>query len=172
MTIRLLLWLSSVLVCAPALADDYEFPAGAQPSRRLVIGSTTDIGIIRPVIEAWQAANPAVSIRYRELTTNTLFAEAQAACKGDAPADDVVLSSAMDLQIKLASTGYALAYRSVEAGKLPAWAVWKDMAYGTTFEPAAIVYNKRLVSEAEVPKKPSGPKASVDSPSGPAMSGL
>ncbi|MFY0022683.1 hypothetical protein ABTQ05_22400, partial [Acinetobacter baumannii] len=38
-----------------------------------------------------------------------------------------------------------------EAAAVPAWANWKDTAYGTTFEPAAIVYNKRLVTEAEVP---------------------
>jgi iron(III) transport system substrate-binding protein len=58
----------------------------------------------------------------------------------------------MDLQMKLASEGYAMAYKSVEAPKIPGWAMWKDMAYGTTFEPAAIVYNKRLVTGAEVPK--------------------
>ena len=39
-----------------------------------------------------------------------------------------------------------------EAAKIPGWAVWKDMAYGTTFEPAAFVYNKRLVTGAEIPQ--------------------
>jgi iron(III) transport system substrate-binding protein len=27
--------------------------------------------------------------------------------------------------------------------------MWKDMAYGTTFEPAAFVYNKRLVTRRQ-----------------------
>jgi iron(III) transport system substrate-binding protein len=64
----------------------------------------------------------------------------------------VVWSSAMDLQMRLASDGYAMAYKSVEAPKIPGWAIWNDMAYGTTFEPAAIVYNKRLVDAKEVPQ--------------------
>jgi iron(III) transport system substrate-binding protein len=61
-------------------------------------------------------------------------------------------SSAMDLQMRLASDGYALKYKSVEASKIPGWAIWDDQAYGTTFEPAAIVYNKRLVDAKEVPQ--------------------
>src|SRR5262249_20649142 len=31
------------------------------------------------------------------------------------------------------------------------WAVWKDQAYGTTYEPITFVYNKRLVPAADVP---------------------
>jgi iron(III) transport system substrate-binding protein len=58
----------------------------------------------------------------------------------------------MDLQMKLAAGGYAMPYKSVEAGKIPGWAMWKDMAYGTTFEPAAFVYNKRLVTGADIPQ--------------------
>jgi iron(III) transport system substrate-binding protein len=58
----------------------------------------------------------------------------------------------MDLQMRLASDGYALQYKSVEASKIPGWAMWDDKAYGTTFEPAAIVYNKRLVDAKEVPQ--------------------
>jgi iron(III) transport system substrate-binding protein len=64
---------------------------------------------------------------------------------------DALWSSAMDLQLKLASEGYALKYKSVEASKVPGWTVWDDTAYGTTFEPAAIVYNKRLLDPKEVP---------------------
>lgn len=58
----------------------------------------------------------------------------------------------MDLQIKLAADGLALPYKSPEIPALPAWAHWKDTVYATTFEPIAIVYNKRLVAADEVPK--------------------
>ena len=51
----------------------------------------------------------------------------------------------MDLQVKLAADGYALTYASPEIPSLPKWAVWKDQAYGTTYEPITFVYNKRLV---------------------------
>jgi iron(III) transport system substrate-binding protein len=58
----------------------------------------------------------------------------------------------MDLQLKLASDGLAMPYKSPEASALPDWARWKDTVYATTFEPIAIVYNKRLVAANEVPK--------------------
>lgn len=58
----------------------------------------------------------------------------------------------MDLQVKLVNDGYALPYRSPEIPNLPDWAYWRDEAYGTTFEPIAIVYNKKLLREHEVPR--------------------
>ena len=58
----------------------------------------------------------------------------------------------MDLQIKLASEGGALEYASPEISNLPGWSVWKNQAFGTTYEPIAIVYNKRLLSGDEIPQ--------------------
>lgn len=58
----------------------------------------------------------------------------------------------MDLQIKLVSDGNAMAYASPEVPNLPAWAVWRNEAYGSTFEPVAIVYNKRLLVGDEIPQ--------------------
>ena len=34
---------------------------------------------------------------------------------------------------------------------MPKWAVWKDAAYGTTYEPAAFIYNTRLITKDEAP---------------------
>ena len=49
----------------------------------------------------------------------------------------------MDLQMKLVNDNFVLRYRSPETASLPDWAVWRDAAYGTTFEPAVFVYSKR-----------------------------
>ena len=57
----------------------------------------------------------------------------------------------MDLQVKLVDDGQALAYKSPEVAKLPGWSVYKNQAYGTTYEPAVFIYNKRLVGADEVP---------------------
>lgn len=56
----------------------------------------------------------------------------------------------MDTALKLA-TDYAQEYKSPEQGQLPEWAVWKDKAYGTTYEPVIFIYNKRLIPANEVP---------------------
>ena len=58
----------------------------------------------------------------------------------------------MDLQVKLVADGDALTYASPESPNLPKGAIWKDQAYGTTAEPLAIVYNKRLMPAGDVPK--------------------
>jgi iron(III) transport system substrate-binding protein len=58
----------------------------------------------------------------------------------------------MDLQVKLANDGLAMPYASPEIASLPKWAVFKDTAYGTTYEPIAFVYNKRLVPADDVPQ--------------------
>ena len=79
---------------------------------------------------------------------NRFIAEA-ASGQGSA---DVMWSSAMDLQVKLVDEGKAMPYKSPEASKLPGWAVYKDEAYGTTYEPAVFIYNKRLVTGADIPQ--------------------
>ncbi|MFP5405134.1 MAG: ABC transporter substrate-binding protein, partial [Gammaproteobacteria bacterium] len=65
---------------------------------------------------------------------------------------DVLWSSAMDLQVKLVDDGKALTYASPEIGNLPDWAVWKNEAFGTTYEPIVIAYNKRLLSGDQIPQ--------------------
>jgi iron(III) transport system substrate-binding protein len=64
----------------------------------------------------------------------------------------VLWSGSADLQLKLVADGHALVYRSPETGKLPPWAAHEDRAFGTTFEPLVIAYNKRLLPPDAVPK--------------------
>jgi ABC-type Fe3+ transport system substrate-binding protein len=59
--------------------------------------------------------------------------------------------SALDLQIKLVNDGYAAAYKSTETDALPAWANWRNEAFGFTYEPAVMIFNKALAPQlAEV----------------------
>ena len=58
----------------------------------------------------------------------------------------------MDLQVKLVNDGYAMPYPSPEIPHLPDWAMWKIEAYGTTFEPVGIAYNKRNLIADEIPQ--------------------
>jgi iron(III) transport system substrate-binding protein len=152
MSLRLLFLLfAGSMLGHPAYTDDYEFPARAGPSRNLVIGSTTDIGIIRPVIEAFQAVNPAIAIRYRELTTRALYVEAAAVCESGEAGDDIVLSSAMDLQVKLVNDGCAATVNRPGLETLPDYARWRSQLFGLTYEPAVIVYNRRAIAPGEAP---------------------
>ena len=126
--------------------------AAAKQEGKVVIYSTTDTASANPLIKDFQALYPGISVEYNDMNSTELynrFISERAAGGGSA---DVLWSSSMDLQIRLVSDGNALAYASPEIASLPGWSVWKNEAYGTTYEPIAIVYNKRLLSGDEIPQ--------------------
>jgi iron(III) transport system substrate-binding protein len=125
---------------------------GAKKEGKLVIYGATDSKAAQPLIKDFNTLYPGITVEYNDMNSTEVYNRFISEAAAGGTTADVLWSSAMDLQMKLASEGYAMAYKSVEAPKIPGWAMWKDMAYGTTFEPAAIVYNKRLVTGAEVPK--------------------
>jgi two-component system sensor histidine kinase TctE len=122
----------------------------AQPSSRtLVIAGPTDTPVVAPLIQGFQSLRPDVSVTYREIGSRDLY---EATIDGRLTQVDVLMSSASDLQIRLANDGYAQSYASPYAPKLPSWAVWRNEVYGFTFEPAVIVYNPKRYTEATVPR--------------------
>jgi iron(III) transport system substrate-binding protein len=154
--------LLTLVISAPLLAQA-QVPAGypanyadtiaaAKKEGKVVIYSTTDTASANPLIKDFQSLYPGISVEYNDMNSTELynrFISERAAGGGSA---DVLWSSSMDLQIKLVSDGGALAYASPELPHVPNWAVWKNEAFGTTYEPIAIVYNKRLLSGDEIPQ--------------------
>jgi iron(III) transport system substrate-binding protein len=137
----------------PGYAPAYEATIrAAENEGKLVIYSTTDADVARPLIEDFKAMYPKIDIEYDDLNSTELHHRFIAETQLGPDSADVLWSSAMDQQASLVSNGYALAYESPESAGLPAWAKWKDQAYATTFEPVAIVYNKNLLPAADVPR--------------------
>lgn len=133
-------------------ADYQKLIDGAKKEGKLVVYGATDSKATQPLVKEFSAMYPGISVEYNDMNSTEVYNRfiSEAAAGGNTA--DVVWSSAMDLQMRLASDGHAMKYKSVEAPKIPGWAMWDDQAYGTTFEPAAIVYNKRLVDPKEVPQ--------------------
>ncbi len=126
--------------------------AAARKEGKVVIYSSTDTVSANPLIKDFQALYPGISVEYNDMNTTEIynrFISERAAGSGSA---DILWSSSMDLQVKLVSDGAALTYASPEAASMPAWSIWKNEAYGTTYEPIAFVYNKRLVTGDEIPQ--------------------
>jgi len=117
----------------------------------LIVEATTDIPEVVELIAEFTTRNPDISVRYSKIVSGDLFDRVVNAADKHSPSD-VVWSSAMDLQIKLANDGYAADYRTAEADRLAAWAQWKDRAYGVTAEPVVMIFNKRLLPDAMVPQ--------------------
>lgn len=137
----------SSLQSAFASVDIY--PASNTPSSTLHIYGTTDGPLFSSFIRAFQTLNPGIAVRYEELESGAVF---NGVIHDDLnPKADLIISSAVDLQMKMANDGYALAYASPYLEGLPDWAHWRDEVFGFTFEPAVIVYNRRLMAADEAP---------------------
>jgi iron(III) transport system substrate-binding protein len=124
---------------------------GAKKEGKVVVYSTTDTKAAGPIIKAFESSFPGVKVEFNDMNSTELYNRYISEQASGSSSGDVVWSSSMDSALKLA-TDYAGKYSSPELGKLPKWAVWKDSAYGTTYEPAVFIYNKRLVPEGDVPK--------------------
>ena len=108
--------------------------------------STADLDVFEPFLLAFQSARPAISIDY--IVTSS--AELHRAMTQD-HAFDLAISSAMDLQFKLANDGLALSYRSSATDALPAWASWRNLIFAFTTEPAVVVINREDFAEQSKP---------------------
>ncbi len=157
-------WLRSALsfvALAAVTATAHAEPIGdrlaqAREEGVVVVYAAADLDVVKPVVEDFEALHPGVRVEYHDMHSAELYARVVDEARRGVVGADVVWSSAMDLQVKLVNDGHAQPHRSAETAALPRWAVWKDEAFGTTYEPAAIVYNKRLLAEADVPDSHAG----------------
>jgi two-component system sensor histidine kinase TctE len=148
----LLLWPFS----APAEADPVLHPArsGAETDTLSIVG-TTDTQLFDRFIAAFQERNPDVAVRYEETDTLRLYEEFTSGTLEPA-IPDLLISSASDLQVKLANDGFAQSHVSEATQALPGWAEWRGEVFGFTFEPAVIIYNPDLISGEEAPRTHPG----------------
>jgi len=133
-------------------ADYQKIIDGAKKEGKLVIYSATDTKAVEPMIKDFRAMYPDVQVEYNDMNSTEVYNRYISEMAAGGNSADLMWSSAMDLQVKLVSDGYGMTYASPEIPAMPQWAVWNNAAYGTTFEPAVFVYNKRLVTADEVPK--------------------
>jgi iron(III) transport system substrate-binding protein len=127
------------------------FPAKSdQNSSILTIYSSLEEVLAEPLIAVFQEQNPDIEIQYYDLQTLDIYERVIQESDGGQNTADLVISSAMDLQVKLVNDGYALAIRPTDP-QWPSWAKWQDSAFGLTFEPSVIVYNKTKFKTSKPP---------------------
>lgn len=135
------------LVPASVLAQEWEaqqfFGASAEQAPLRIL-SSTDTSFFAPIIQDFIAASPDRAVEY--LVTGT--AEIDRLFRATPDQFDVVISSAMDLQLKLANDGFAQPVVGVEH---PDWAQWHQSLFAFTTEPAAIVMNRQAVRDLPIP---------------------
>jgi iron(III) transport system substrate-binding protein len=132
-------------VCAAEEWEDQRVFNAAADGPRLRIISSTDTVLFAPLIEGFLTQNPDVSVEYLVTGTADLNARVRAAPE----AFDIVISSAMDLQLKLANDGFAMPLENIPGSD---WAQWHDSLFAFTQEPAAIVINRAAFAGYPVPQ--------------------
>ncbi len=145
---RNLVALVLIFLCHAGWAQEWEDrqvfnEAGATTSLRII--SSTDTELFAPLIETFVAANQDVAIEY--LVTGT--ADIDRRIRKTPEAFDIAISSAMDLQLKLANDGFALALEGVSH---PSWAEWRQSLFAFTSEPAGIVINRAAFVGMPIPQ--------------------
>lgn len=125
-------------------------PSGTLRAETLLIHSATDTPAMQPLIEAFEARMPEVEVDYIEFQSLDLYRTMLATVAGPGP--DLVISSAMDLQVDLVNRGLAQRIQLSKQIDPPSWSVWRSELFGFTFEPAVIVYNTRTVGKEELPR--------------------
>ncbi|KAF0677178.1 ABC transporter substrate-binding protein [Profundibacterium mesophilum] len=139
-----LILLAGTLSAQPAIEDRHVYEGSSPTVLRIL--STADLSVFDPYLAAFHRANPAIGIDYSVVSSADL---ARMIRKG--AAYDLALSSAMDLQFKLANDGHARRYRSEATQALPGWAGWRDLIFAFTAEPAVIVIAQDALAGLEIP---------------------
>ncbi|SOH95148.1 iron(III) transport system substrate-binding protein [Monaibacterium marinum] len=101
----------------------------------LRIISTADLNVFEPILLAFQDMHPSVAVDYVVVET----ADLMHAIYAEGASFDLAISSAMDLQTKLANDGFAQDYTSPATQALPDWARWRNQVFAFTQEPAVLV---------------------------------
>ncbi|WP_306152430.1 ABC transporter substrate-binding protein [Roseovarius sp. MMSF_3281] len=148
--LALVMMLAGAAMAQP-LPEAVESYGPADAERRLLVRGTTDIARFEAVMQIFTSRPDAARIDYEQWASNDLFQVTLSDCQKGMQAADMVISSAVDLQFKLANDGCARAHRSAATEGLPQVANWREEVFGITRELAVIVYNKRLIDSAEVP---------------------
>ncbi|MDO6589493.1 ABC transporter substrate-binding protein [Loktanella sp. D2R18] len=122
--------------------DQQTFGSSDQAPLRIL--SSTDTSFFAPIIEDFIASYSNIAVEY--VVTGT--ADIDRIFRATPEQFDVVISSAMDLQLKLTNDGFAVPVLDVEH---PDWAQWGDSLFAFTSEPAAIVINRHALSDLPTP---------------------
>lgn len=148
----LCLLICAVLVNATHAVELFPARSGEADAPVLTVYSALDASAARPLISAFQTDNPDLAVNYHELQSLEIYERVIREADEQGQTADLVFSSAMDLQMKLANDGYARRLNIPAAANWPSWASWRDTAFALTFEPAVIVYHKPSFSDRAVPQ--------------------
>ncbi|EJF95531.1 ABC transporter substrate-binding protein [Bartonella tamiae] len=132
-------------------ADYSDLIAKAKKEGRVSLYAATDEEQATALLTAF-TQKYGIQVDYTDMGTNNAYSRTIAEAEANQTGSDIIWSSAMDLQLKLAVDGYTETYESPEIKNLPEWANYKNMVYATTVEPVGTIYNTNSFPDDSFPK--------------------
>lgn len=160
MKIRILARLLSILFFLPILpvqgiaADavtDKILVEGALKEGNLVIYA--DIGKDRGdrLVQEFSSLYPGIKVYLLDMSGTEVFNTHMTDLGRKRRVADILWSSEVELQAALVKDGYAAQYGSREKAAILHWADFGDLAYATSYEPVAMVYNRKFLAQKDIP---------------------
>lgn len=154
----LLLASCAILAAAPAMGQDIpagypasyaELLASAQAEGRVLIYSNMGDDNWAPVLDAFRAAHPDITVENLEMGPAEVFSRYRAEVgTGIASADFLVAGSIIDW-IHASDDGLLLDYQSPERANMPDWSYPLPGLYTFSSDPMVTIYNALLVPEEQ-----------------------
>ena len=154
---RLILFICLLLGTVQAGFGATLFPAlnGEDRLETVKVYSSLDEEVSKPLIAAFQKEHPNIAVLYDDLQSLDIYERVIRETDNGEKTADLVISSAMDLQVKLVNDGYAQTSASSQGANWPDWAKWRNSAFGLTFEPSVVVYHKPSFTDLKPPQNRS-----------------
>ncbi|NVK72872.1 iron ABC transporter substrate-binding protein [Marinomonas sp. CT5] len=140
---QIVFWLA-IFVCGSPIsllaADPVWFGKDDAP-RVLNINSAMDLASFEPILTEFVTLHPDIRVAYRDVNTLELYHLTIKEQKK--PIASLVISSAMDLQLKLVNDGYAQSYQSGVTDQLSERFKWRNQLFAFSLEPIVMLANKK-----------------------------
>jgi iron(III) transport system substrate-binding protein len=145
--------ITACLILWTSIANGFEIETRtefsvANSTGTLNIISTTDTAVFAPLIHSFQQVNPQINVIYTVASSSQL----NAGITQRRVDFDIAISSAMDLQIKLANDGFTQRYTSDATTLVPDWGQWRSSVFAFSQESAAIVLNRAAFANHPIPQ--------------------
>lgn len=159
---RLLQRASLALALLSSVASAQEVPDGyppgyadliraAETEGAVSVYSSTDSKSVAGLLQAFQARYPKIKVEFVDQSSNEVYTRFTSEFAAGQGTGDLAWGGA-DTAVKLIEDGIAAEYASPETRNLRSGANYKNAAYSITYEPIVMIYNKRLLPAADVPK--------------------
>lgn len=145
-------WVMLILLLWVLPAMGKEYPAHGERAGTLTLYSTLDTAVFEPLVMDFQRMHPGIGVVYENLDAWPQYQRFMQEAREGVHRADMLISTAMDLQVKLVNDGYTAPQAPEDTAALPAWARWRNEAFGFTFEPAVMVFNREAMKGRKVPR--------------------